>query len=143
MEQGTYVYNITYAIYVALHSMQSCDYQTSWKYIGVSAAYTIMFYMLCLPPRKLFYNVCTCAITCNIPLIHNRPSSRGVLTYGLGTLYLTTVSSRNQSVHVFPADFASIDKKFILAFGVIPHRDVVRDVTVVSDMLQPLPGTQH
>ena len=50
-------------------------------------------------------------------------------------------------MYVFPADFASIDNEiddeFILAFGVIPHRDVVRDVTVVSDMAQPLPGTQH
>ena len=48
---------------------------------------------------------------------------------------------------MFPADFASIDDmfddEFVLAFGVIPHRDVVRDVTVVSDILQPLPGTQH
>ena len=85
----------------------------------------------------------TCTITFDVLLIYNRPSSRGVLTYGLGTLYLTTVSSRNQSVYVFPADFASIDNDFVLAFGVIPHRDVVRDVTVVSDMLQPLPGTQH
>ena len=73
----------------------------------------------------------------------DRRSPRGALTYGLGTLYLTTVSSRNQSVYVFPADFASIDKEFTLAFGVIPHRDVVRDVTIVSEMLQPLPGTQH
>ena len=72
--------------------------------------------------------------------VTDRPSTRGVLTYGLGTLYLTTVSSRNQSVYVFPADFASIGDDSVLAFGVITHPDVVRDVTVVSEVLQPLPG---
>lgn len=70
----------------------------------------------------------------------NRSSSRGVLTYGLGTLYLTTESSKNQSVYVFPADFASISGDLRLAFGVIPHDNVVRDILVVSEILQPLPG---
>ena len=70
----------------------------------------------------------------------NRSSSRGVLTYGLGTLYLTIVSSKNQSVYVFPADFASISGDLTLAFGVIPHDNVVRDILVVSEILQPLPG---
>ena len=70
----------------------------------------------------------------------NRSSSRGVLTYGLGTLYLTTVSSKNQSVYALPADFASISGDLRLAFGVIPHDNVVRDILVVSEILQPLPG---
>lgn len=71
----------------------------------------------------------------------NRSSSRGVLTYGFGTLFLTTtVSSKNQSVYVFPADFASISDEFTLAFGEIPHDNVVRDLLVVSEILQPLPG---
>lgn len=43
-------------------------------------------------------------------------------------------------MYVFPADFASIDSKFTLAFGVIPQDDVVRDILIVSDVLQPLPG---
>ena len=74
-----------------------------------------------------------------------RSSSRGVLTYGLGTLYLTTISSTSQSVYVIPADFASFhsitgDRKLTPAFGIIPQTDVVRDICVVSDILQPLPG---
>ena len=70
----------------------------------------------------------------------NRSSSRGVLTYGLGTLYLTTESVKNQSVYAIPADFASISGDLRLAFGVIPHDNIVRDIFVVSEILQPLPG---
>jgi hypothetical protein len=67
-------------------------------------------------------------------------SSRGVLSYGLGALYLTTISSSSQSVYVLPADFAStISGNVEVAFGVIPQTDVVRDIRVVSEMLQPLP----
>jgi hypothetical protein len=70
-------------------------------------------------------------------------SSRGVLTYGLGTLYLTTISTSSQSIYVFPADFASftsiIGDSVKMAFGVIPQADVVRAVCVVSEILQPLP----
>ena len=74
-----------------------------------------------------------------------RSSSRGVLTYGLGTLYLTTISSSSQSVYVIPADFANFhlitgDHKLTPAFGIIAQTDVVRDICVVSDILQPLPG---
>lgn len=78
-------------------------------------------------------------------LTSSRPSSRGVLTYGLGTLYLTTISSSSQPVYILPADFASLDlivddDSVKLAFGVIPQADVVRDICVVSELLQPLPG---
>ena len=74
-----------------------------------------------------------------------RSSSRGVLTYGLGTLYLTTISSSSQSVYVLPANFAGFgtivdDESIELAFGVIPQDNVVRDICVVSEILQPLPG---
>ena len=77
-------------------------------------------------------------------VLFTRSSSRGVLTYGLGTLYLTTISNSAQSVYVIPADFPSfasiISESVTLAFGVIPQADVVRDICVVSDTLQPLPG---
>ena len=67
-----------------------------------------------------------------------------MLTYGLGTLYLTTISSSSQSIYVFPANFARvagrIDDDLRIAFGVIPQENVVRDLRVVSEMLQPLPG---
>ena len=62
------------------------------------------------------------------------------MTYGLGTLYLTTISIRNQSVYVLPSDFASIGDTFRLAVGIIHQDNVVRDMRVVSEMLQPLPG---
>ena len=53
---------------------------------------------------------------------------------------MTTVSGSSQSVYVFPANFASISNDFRVAFGVIPQDDMVRDVVVVSELLQPLPG---
>ena len=50
------------------------------------------------------------------------------------------MSGSSQSVYVFPANFASISNDFRVAFGVIPQDDMVRDVVVVSELLQPLPG---
>ena len=78
------------------------------------------------------------------PFYPTRSSSRGVLTYGLGALYLTTISSSSQSIYVLPADFASfatiVSDSVKPAFGVIPQTDVVRDIRVMSQLLQPLPG---
>ena len=66
------------------------------------------------------------------------------MAYGLGTLYLTTIASTSQSVYVFPSNFANITESigdgFKIAFGVIPQDHIVRDMCVVSRMLQPLPG---
>jgi hypothetical protein len=85
----------------------------------------------------------TNAVAVELPGSLFASSSRGVLTYGLGTLYLTTISTSSQSIYVFPADFASftsiVGDGVKMAFGVIPQADVVRAVCVVSEILQPLP----
>lgn len=64
-----------------------------------------------------------------------------MLAYGLGTLYLTAVSSSNQSVYSFPANLSAISESLILSYGVMNFQPmVVRDIAVVSEVLQPLPG---
>ena len=74
-------------------------------------------------------------------MIFLRSSSRGVLAYGLGTLYLTAVSSSNQSVYILPANLSAIGEGLSLTYGVMNFQpNVVRDIAVVSEALQPLPG---
>ena len=74
-------------------------------------------------------------------VIFLRSTSRGVLAYGLGTLYLTAVFSSDQSVYIFPANLSAIGEGLTLTYGVMNFQpNVVRDIAVVSEALQPLPG---
>ena len=64
-----------------------------------------------------------------------------MLAYGLGTLYLTTVSINSQPVYAIPANLAAIGNGLTITYWVMNFEpNVVRDIAVVSKVLQPLPG---